>query len=140
MVKRTAEIVMGIIGIILSGLFAVMGFILNANRGMMQEMMEQEMTRDPSLTTEDTNYIMQMIDSMGPFLIGLGLISAILGLVAVVLIKGNKKPVLAGILFILAALVVGLGTFGAGFLPGLLFLIAGIMAFVRKPKEPVSMV
>ncbi|EDL65789.1 hypothetical protein BSG1_16075 [Bacillus sp. SG-1] len=131
---------MGIIGIILSGLFAVMGFILNANRGMMQEMMEQEMTRDPSLTTEDTNYIMQMIDSMGPFLIGLGLISAILGLVAVVLIKGNKKPVLAGILFILAALVVGLGTFGAGFLPGLLFLIAGIMAFVRKPKEPVSMV
>ncbi|WP_409254001.1 DUF4064 domain-containing protein [Bacillus sp. SCS-153A] len=140
MIKRTAEIVMGIIGIILSGLFAIMGFILNANSAVMQEMLEQEISRDPSLTTEDTSYIMGMIESMGPFLIGLGLISSILGLAAVLLIKGNKKPVVAGILFILAALVVGLGTFGAGFLPGLLFLIAGIMAFVRKPKEPVSMI
>jgi hypothetical protein len=140
MVKRTAEIVMGIIGIILSGLFAVMGFILNANSGELQEIMEQEINRDPSLTAEDTNYIMQLMDTMGPFLIGLGLISAVLGLIAVLLIKGNKKPVIAGILFILAALVVGLGTFGAGFLPGLLFLIAGIMAFVRKPKDPVSMI
>ncbi|WP_421384964.1 DUF4064 domain-containing protein [Bacillus salacetis] len=140
MVKRTAEIVMGVIGIILSALFAVMGFILNANRGELQEIMEQEINRDPSLTTEDTNYILQVMETMGPFLIGLGLISSILGLAAVLLIKGNRKPVIAGILFILAALVVGLGTFGAGFLPGLLFLIAGIMAFVRKPKEPVSMI
>jgi hypothetical protein len=138
MVKRTAEIVMGIIGIILSGLFAVMGFVLNTVD--LQEVMEQEINRDPSLTAEDTNYIMQMMESMGPFLIGLGLISSILGLIAVFLIKGNKRPVIAGILFILAALVVGLGTFGAGFLPGLLFLIAGIMAFARKPKEPVSQI
>ncbi|MGM0844784.1 MAG: DUF4064 domain-containing protein [Bacillota bacterium] len=138
MIKRTAEIVLGIIGIILSALFAIMGFVLNANSGAMQEMMEEEFSRDPSLTAEDTNFILQSMESVGPFLIGLGLISSILGLVAVLLIKGNKKPVISGILFILAALVVGLGTIGVGFLPGLLFLIAGIMAFVRKPKDPVS--
>ncbi|MGD6803756.1 DUF4064 domain-containing protein [Rossellomorea aquimaris] len=138
MVKRTGEIVMGVIGIILSALFAVMGFILNANSGAMQEMVEEEFSQDPTLTAEDTNFILQSMESVGPFLIGLGLISSILGLIAVLLIKGNKKPVIAGILFILAALVVGLGTVGAGFLPGILFLIAGIMAFVRKPKDPVS--
>ncbi|MGD6967962.1 DUF4064 domain-containing protein [Rossellomorea vietnamensis] len=138
MVKRTGEIVMGVIGIILSALFAVMGFVLNANSGAMQEMVEEEFSQDPTFTAEETNVILQSMESIGPFLIGLGLISSILGLVAVLLIKGNKKPVIAGILFILGALVVGLGTVGAGFLPGILFLIAGIMALVRKPKDPVS--
>ncbi|TYS18108.1 DUF4064 domain-containing protein [Rossellomorea vietnamensis] len=129
---------MGVIGIILSALFAVMGFVLNANSGAMQEMVEEEFSQDPTFTAEETNVILQSMESIGPFLIGLGLISSILGLVAVLLIKGNKKPVIAGILFILGALVVGLGTVGAGFLPGILFLIAGIMALVRKPKDPVS--
>ncbi|MGF2615939.1 DUF4064 domain-containing protein [Rossellomorea vietnamensis] len=138
MVKRTGEIVMGIIGVILSALFAVMGFVWNANSGAIEEMMQEDFSQDPTLTAEDTNFIMQSMESVGPFLIGLGLISSILGLIAVLLIKGNKKPVIAGILFIIAALVVGLGTIGVGFLPGILFLIAGIMAFVRKPKDPVS--
>jgi flagellar motor component MotA len=139
MVKRTGEIVMGIIGVVLSALFAIMGFFLNANSDEIRNSVEQEFSNDPTLTAEDTNYILQMMDSMGPFLIGLGLISSILGLIAVLLIKGNKKPIVSGILFILAALVVGLGTVGIGFLPGILFLIAGIMSFVRKSKEPVTM-
>ncbi|RIW38412.1 DUF4064 domain-containing protein [Bacillus salacetis] len=139
MVKRTGEIVMGIIGVVLSALFAIMGFFLNANSEEIRNSIQQEFSNDPTLTAEDTNYILDMMDSMGPFLIGLGLLSSILGLIAVLLIKGNKKPIISGILFILAALIVGLGTVGIGFLPGILFLIAGIMAFVRKSKEPVTM-
>jgi hypothetical protein len=135
--SRTAEVVMGMIGILFSVMFAVMGFALNDKFEEVQAEIEREFSRDLSLSAADINQIMEILDSLGQFLLGLGLISTVLAVIAVVSIKGNKKPKMAGIFFILAALVIGLGTFGAGFLPGLLFLIAGIMALVRKPKELV---
>jgi len=55
-------------------------------------------------------------------------------LLAVIFITKNRKPVLSGVLFIVSALIIGIGTFGAGLVPGILYLISGIMALVRKPK------
>ncbi|WP_456271266.1 DUF4064 domain-containing protein [Bacillus sp. AK031] len=133
--SRTAEIVMGMIGILFSVMFAVMGFAINDRFAEVHGAVEREFSRDPSLSGADINYIMEILDSVGPFLLGLGLASTVMAVIAVVLIKGNNKPKVAGIFFILAGLVIGLGTFGAGFLPGLLFLISGIMALARKPKD-----
>ncbi|MCA1062704.1 DUF4064 domain-containing protein [Rossellomorea sp. AcN35-11] len=142
MVKRTGEVVMGVIGIILSALFSIIGIVMNmgmSNPEIMSQM-EEGMASDPNLQAEgmtpgDMASVMSVAESMGSYLVILGIIASILGIIAVVFIVKNKKPVLAGVMFIIAALVIGLGTIGFGFVPGLLFLIAGIMAFVRKPKK-----
>jgi hypothetical protein len=135
-VKRTAEIVLAVIGVILSGLFAVIGVFFNAIKDdpEFQAMMDEEMSADPALAEADMGALMGIFESVGPFLVIVGIIAGVLGIIGIVAIKGNKKPVLAGVMMILAALVIGLGTIGFGFIPGLLFLIAGIMCFVRKAK------
>jgi hypothetical protein len=136
MVKRTGEVVMGIIGIVLSALFSIIGIVTNMSMGdpAIMEEMEQMMESDPAMTPQDTSFILGFAETMGWYLIVIGLIASIFGLVAVLTIVKNRKPILSGIMFILAALVIGVGTIGFGFIPGLLFLIAGIMSFVRKPK------
>ncbi|MCR8847401.1 DUF4064 domain-containing protein [Rossellomorea sp. SC111] len=142
MVKRTGEVVMGVIGIVLSALFSIIGIVLNMGTSSPEVMsqIEEGMESDPNLqesgmTAGDMSAIMETAESMGSYLVILGIIASILGIIAVMTIVKNKKPVLSGIMFIIAALVIGLGTIGFGFIPGLLFLIAGIMAFVRKPKR-----
>ncbi|MEG9298539.1 DUF4064 domain-containing protein [Mangrovibacillus sp. Mu-81] len=136
MVKRTGEVVMGIIGIVLSALFSIIGIATNMSLGdpAIMDEMQQMMESDPAMTTQDTSFILGMAETMGWYLIVIGIIASIFGLIAVLTIVKNRKPVLSGIMFIIAALVIGVGTIGFGFIPGLLFLIAGIMAFVRKPK------
>ncbi|MGF3102965.1 DUF4064 domain-containing protein [Rossellomorea sp. DUT-2] len=142
MVKRTGEVVMGVIGIILSALFSIIGIVLNmgmSNPEVMSQL-EEGMESDPNIqnaemTAGDLSSIINAAESTGSYLVILGIIASILGIIAVVTIVKNKKPVLSGIMFIIAALVIGLGTIGFGFVPGLLFLIAGIMALVRKPKK-----
>jgi hypothetical protein len=56
-------------------------------------------------------------------------------LIGVFSIKGNKKPVLAGILFIAGAVLTAIISIGFGFVPAILYLIAGIVSLVRKPKK-----
>ncbi|WP_226674634.1 DUF4064 domain-containing protein [Rossellomorea aquimaris] len=142
MVKRTGEVVMGVIGIVLSALFSIIGIVLNMGMQSPDVMsqIEEGMESDPNLqesgmTAGDMNSIMEAAESMGSYLVILGIIASIIGIIAVLTIVKNRKPVLSGIMFIIAALIIGLGTVGFGFIPGLLFLIAGIMAFVRKPKK-----
>ncbi|KPL60205.1 hypothetical protein AM506_08470 [Rossellomorea vietnamensis] len=133
---------MGVIGIVLSALFSIIGIVLNMgmNSPEVMSQIEEGMESDPNLqesgmTAGDMSAIMETAESMGSYLVILGIVASILGIIAVMTIVKNKKPVLSGIMFIIAALVIGLGTIGFGFIPGLLFLIAGIMAFVRKPKR-----
>ncbi|MBW3114564.1 MULTISPECIES: DUF4064 domain-containing protein [Bacillaceae] len=142
MVKRTGEVVMGVIGIVLSALFSIIGIVLNMGMQSPDVMsqIEEGMQSDPNLqesgmTAGDMNSIMEAAESMGSYLVILGIIASIIGIIAVLTIVKNRKPVLSGIMFIIAALIIGLGTVGFGFIPGLLFLVAGIMAFVRKPKK-----
>lgn len=142
MVKRTGEVVMGVIGIILSALFSIIGIVVNMGMSDPEVMsqLEEGMESDPNIqnaemTAGDLSSIISAAESAGSYLVILGIIASILGIIAVLTIVKNKKPVLSGIMFIIAALVIGLGTIGFGFVPGLLFLIAGIMALVRKPKK-----
>ncbi|WP_227521552.1 MULTISPECIES: DUF4064 domain-containing protein [Bacillus] len=134
--KRSTEMILAVIGIVLSGLLSMIGFLVNslATNSDFQDSMKDELAADPALAAEDLEGFFGMIESVGPTLIIVGIVSLILGLVGTWAIKGNKKPILAGIALILAAVVITVGTVGFGFLPGLLFLIAGIMCFVRKPK------
>ena len=138
--KRTTEIVLAVIGIVLSGLLSLIGMLVNsfAGNSEFQDSIRDELATDPTIAAEDLEGFFGMIESVGPTLIIVGLVSLLFGLVGVWAIKGNKKPILAGIMLVLAAVIITLGTVGFGFVPGLLFLIGGIMCFVRKPKSSTT--
>ncbi|WP_167578602.1 DUF4064 domain-containing protein [Jeotgalibacillus proteolyticus] len=142
--KRTGEIVLSVIGVIINILMLVGVFLLNAffSDEQVRREFEQELENDPDLAASGMNVsdIIDLFSGLGTYFIIVVLISTILSIVAIVVVRGNRKPKLAGGLLIGSALLVGLGTLLLGWLPALLFLIAGIMCFARKPKvtEPVS--
>ncbi|MDG5472900.1 DUF4064 domain-containing protein [Jeotgalibacillus sp. ET6] len=136
--KRTAEIVLSVIGVILN-ILVVLGIFLTNNFLSDEEVrteLEAEMANDPDLaaTGTDMSGVMDMLSGLGMFFNIVIIISTILSIVAIVVLRGNRKPKLAGGLLLGSAVLVFLGTFFIGFLPALLFLIAGIMCFARKPK------
>ncbi|WP_422124584.1 DUF4064 domain-containing protein [Planococcus sp. X10-3] len=140
--KRTAEIVLGIIGALGFALLAALGgFVIwmQDNRDFLEEAMTG--TGDPSteFSTEEFETMLDLVGSGGWVLLISSIAAIVLGIVAMVLLKGNKKPVIAGIIFIAVAVIVSIATAGGGILAGLFYLIAGIMCLVRKPKTTLEM-
>ena len=142
--KRTAEIVLTVIGIIVNILMIVGVFLLNIlfSDEQLQREVERELQNDPALADAgiDPALITSLFSGLGTYFIIVVLISTILSIVAVVVVRGNRKPKLAGGLLIGSAVLVGVATVFLGWLPALLFLIAGIMCFARKTKieEPIT--
>ncbi|MFB1082933.1 DUF4064 domain-containing protein [Jeotgalibacillus sp. JSM ZJ347] len=136
--KRTAEGALTIIGIVLNVLMIVGVFLMSAlfSDPTVQQDIETEFQNDPALAEAgiDPAMITDWFANLGVFFNVVVIISTILSLIAVFAMKRNKKPKLAGGLLIASALVVGVATLLIGWLPALLFLIAGIMCFARKPK------
>lgn len=137
--KRTGEITLGIIGIVFSAigfLFGLFFLVLFRSEEFKSEMM-LETANDPNLSIEEVESVITFFSGFGGAIIVSAILGIIIGLIAVIFIKGNKKPKAAGWLFIIGAILVGLISMGSGFISALLFLIAGIMCFVRKaPVEP----
>ncbi|MBM7599667.1 cytochrome bd-type quinol oxidase subunit 2 [Virgibacillus halotolerans] len=134
--KRTGEIVLGVIGAIFYGLGALFGVIMLFLKN--QQDFLREIYEDPEFADVfDFNSLVNSLAAGGWTLIITSLIALILGIIAIVFIKGNKKPKAAGIIFIVTAVVITIVTFGAAILPGIFFLIAGIMCLVRKPQTVI---
>lgn len=135
--KRTAEVVLTIIGALGFVFIAAIGGImiwLQNNRGIMEESFNEMAAETPEIGMGDLDEMLNMLGTGGWFLAIASVVAVILGIVAMVLLKGNKKPVVAGIILISTAVIVSFVTGGAGVLAGIFYLIAGIMALVRKPK------
>ncbi|HEY4553810.1 MAG TPA: DUF4064 domain-containing protein [Bacillaceae bacterium] len=134
--KRTGEVTLGIIGIVFSALMSLLGIAFTwLSSSDARGMLEEELAADPNLAASDIPLIMDFFEMGGWVLIAAAVLGFVFGLIAVISITGNKKPKLAGWMFIAAAVLIGLISLGAGFLPAILYLIAGIMCFVRKPQQ-----
>ncbi|WP_227396454.1 DUF4064 domain-containing protein [Jeotgalibacillus aurantiacus] len=138
--KRTAEGVLTIIGIVINFLMiggALLILALFSDPVARQEF-EMQFQADPALADAGVtpDQVFGIVDSLGFAFNIVVIISIILSFVALFAMKRNKKPKLAGSLLIASALLVGVATILLGWLPALLFLIAGIMCFARKPKVP----
>lgn len=141
--KRTGEFVLGIFGIILSALTILGGiFFMWASKS---NEVKNALLEDPEieymLNSEgvDLNAIFTGMSGIGIALIIVAIIGVIFGIIAVINIKGNKNSKLAGIMFLIGAVLVGVISLGTAFLPALLYLIAGIMCFARKvPQETIE--
>ncbi|MBO1004923.1 DUF4064 domain-containing protein [Pseudogracilibacillus auburnensis] len=133
--KRTGEFILGMAGIILSALMTLFGFFFLwiSNSEEVRSIVISEFQNDPNLNISDIDLILGFFPVAGWLVIIAALTGVIFGLIGVISVKGNKKPKLAGAMFIIGAILQGLISVGFGFLPALIFLIAGIMCLVRKP-------
>ncbi|MBN8237311.1 DUF4064 domain-containing protein [Halobacillus kuroshimensis] len=140
--KRTAEIVLTVIGIVLFGLPIILsGILLNTkdNPQVRQEL--ESFMNSPEMQMEGQMNINQIVDAMGSFAMFVLIASLIaigLGILAIVFLKGDKKPKAAGIILIITAVIFTFATFGMGLFGAAAFLIAGIVALVRKKKSTVE--
>ena len=147
--KRTGEKVLSIIATILNvfgcGLLILMLFgsnmLLDAgmNDPIFQNELETEMYAS-GLTEAEIDDALLFMDGFLSVIGGIGWVFVVISVIAIVLgivgaVKVNKNAKLAGILFIIAAVLSGIIS-----LPGILLIIAAIMCFVRKPKsEEISL-
>ncbi|QHJ69868.1 DUF4064 domain-containing protein [Planococcus halotolerans] len=141
--KRTAEIVLGIIGALgYAFMAAIGGFMLWMQNN--RDLIETELTTgtgDPTtdFSMEEFEAAMDMLGAGGWIVLISAIAAIVLGIVAMVLLKGNKKPVVAGIIFIATAIIISITTTGLGVIAGIFYLIAGIMCLVRKPQTTLEM-
>lgn len=132
--KRTIERVLTWIGIVLQILGVVLMAVLipmMGNGEVKEAFISQMMQEDSSFTYEDGNTIFSTFSGLLTTGLVLGIILLIIALIAVFLI--SKKPKVAGVLLIIAGVISFLGNW----INAVLWLVAGNMLLVRKPKEPI---
>ncbi|RNF38540.1 DUF4064 domain-containing protein [Planococcus salinus] len=140
-INRTGERILGIIGAVFNVLVIfLMIFLLTSLSGFEgspeQQQLEQEIMNDPALS--DPEEAQMVVDAVNVFIGGSGIvfwviiailvISTIFAILAIVNLKGDRNPRLAGLFFILAGVFAGLLS-----ITSILFYIAAIMCFARKP-------
>lgn len=134
--KRTAEIILIVLGMLVYGFFALMGAAviwLQNNREKAKEFFEESSSNENTFTLEEFEEAINQIGNSG-WIFTLTLLGAIvIGIVALILLKGNKFPKPAGLLLIFAALVFTIVIGISAGIGGVFFLIAGLMCIVRKP-------
>src|SRR5690625_4901880 len=74
------------------------------------------------------------IGTSGWIVLSGSILAILLGLVAIFLLRQNKHPKAAGIILLATAVISTFMTFFLGFIGGIIYVITGIMALVRKPK------
>ncbi|WZY00090.1 DUF4064 domain-containing protein [Bacillus sp. FSL W7-1360] len=140
--KRTAERVLGIIGLVL---FVIGGGLLamsvpQQQSGQLEEAIIEQLSKGSEgqeLTADDYELAEFFAElPYGTFALA-SFIAAVAGLVAVIIV--SKKPVISGVLFlamiVIYGLMVGLWMFLLSFLPIIMYLIAGIMSLVRRGSK-----
>ncbi|PAD20297.1 DUF4064 domain-containing protein [Terribacillus saccharophilus] len=135
MLKRTAEKVLAIIGAIVFLITAVMTTVQVATYD--PEAAREQILESGVDQTVDTGMIADIAGSIGIFVIIVSVISAILGIVAAVRLKTDRKQTGIGIMLIIVALVGSIGTFLSGFIGGMVYIIAGVMVLARRPADEI---
>ena len=64
-------------------------------------------------------------------------IAAVLSIVGVIFLKTDRRAVLSGILFLVSAVTLLIGTVGLAFVPMVLLFIIGLMSLIRKPNTDI---
>ena len=138
-ISRTGERVLGIIGIVFNVITIILLAWLITSLSSLEgtaefEQFQQEIMNDPAFegSPEEAQMVVDfMMNGIGVFgwaLVAMLVLSTIFAIVALVNLKKTKSASLAGIFFILAGLLAGILS-----PTSILFYIAAIMCFVRKP-------
>ncbi|WP_284141422.1 MULTISPECIES: DUF4064 domain-containing protein [unclassified Virgibacillus] len=129
--KRTGEMVLGVIGVGMDALFMLLGIvvliIMNSGVGLLEQGINE-------LGYGGFNQFLYLFINLIWIPIVSCVISFVLGIIG--LLNLSKKPNVAGAFFIAATVVSSWLIFTGIAFQSLLYLIAGIMCFVRKPDRP----
>lgn len=139
--KRTGEVVLGILGILFFVGLSALGFFLAAlmkSDTVKDEIQKEVMENEQGLTIADIDSFINLIGGAGWYFVVISLIAVALGILALLLLRGEKNPKAAGIILIVTGVVGTLITVGFGIISGLFYLIAGIMCLTRKPQTPMD--
>ncbi|WP_099156667.1 DUF4064 domain-containing protein [Virgibacillus ndiopensis] len=130
--NRTVERVLGIIGIAMDALIAIFALVL-----LVIVTSSIDWIIDPISTQFEfiNNFLFVFAQLLWIPIIS-SLVTFIFGLIAVVKVKKNAK--LAGFLFIAAGVISSWFLFTIGAFQSLLYLVAGIMCFVKKTERDVQ--
>ena len=144
---RTWEKALGIIGIVLNIIAIILTIVAVINIGefegsVLEAQLQEDILNDPTLTPEEAEATVALMggfaEAFGVFgwiIVAVLALATALAITAVVSLNDNRKPKLAGILFVIAGILSGLLS-----LTALIFYVAAIMCFVRRPplaEEPV---
>ncbi|KGP74600.1 DUF4064 domain-containing protein [Pontibacillus yanchengensis] len=138
--SRKAEIIITIIGMVMfTGLFGLSIIFLSVQgdpefQQMLQDSLNETYSQMEGGQTINLEEMANMISSFTTYLLVASLAGIGLGGLSLFFLKGNKKPKAAGIILIVTAVIGTIATLFLSFFGGVAYLIAGIMALVRKPK------
>ena len=132
---RRLEIIIGILGTLIYAFNAFMGGMLIWLKGNEEETVREFYTNNPDASEVDVDTLISSMDTSGWVLIILSVLAIVLGIIAMVLLKEDKKPKVAGIIFIATATITMF--FGMGIMVGAAYFIAGLLCFFRKPQPPL---
>lgn len=141
--KRTGEIVLGVIGIIVYAFFALLGALIiwiQNNQDTLKQFMDEAAKNDPenAMTPEELNEAFEAIGNSGWLILSAALVIAVVGIVALVFLKGNKRPKPAGIMLIVVGVVSVFFLGQLAMIGAIPYVVAGIMCLVRKPPVPLD--
>lgn len=131
MVKRTAEKVLVIIGAVI---FLISTVTTAIGLGASDSSTANQLS-DMGYSQEEASLVTDLVGGISIWFIIVYVICAILGFVSLRMLKPDRQAKGAGILLIITAVLGTILTIFTGFISGILYLIAGIMAIVRKPVE-----
>jgi cytochrome bd-type quinol oxidase subunit 2 len=133
--KRKAEKMMALIGIVLYGFLLIIGgamVVQHDNNDFIKFI--EDTAAEQQTERVDVDTLIDFIGVTGSILVIVGVVSIILGLIAITFLKENKKPNAAGTTFTVVGVLSIFCTVGLAAFPGILFIISGIMSWVRKPR------
>lgn len=131
-IKRTIEHILTWIGVALQALIAIMFLVLKplmSNDSFKDQMIRESQNQGNTLSASEMNQGFDALGSFFSFLTWGAVITLVLAIIGGILI--SKKPKIAGILLIIAALVAIM----SNWISAILWIVAGIMLLVRKGKK-----
>lgn len=130
MIKRKGEKIMGIISIVLNAIGVGFGaLILSVGPSFYDEINEVLKEEGETLPIET---LQASVHAFGTQFMVVSAIAAVLSIVGVIFLKTDRRAVLSGILFLVSAVTLLIGTVGLAFAPMVLLFIIGLMSFLFK--------
>ncbi|AMM99235.1 DUF4064 domain-containing protein [Bacillus pumilus] len=135
MISRKGEKIMGIISIVLNAIGVGFGaLILSVGPSFYNEINEVLQEEGETLPIET---LQASVNAFGTQFMVVSGIAAVLSIVGVILLKTDRRAVISGVLFLVSAVTLLIGTIGLAFAPMVLLFIIGLMSLIRKPNTDI---
>src|SRR5699024_3872106 len=119
------------------GTILISTVLLYSNRDEIRKLFQEDYVKEEALPVrfESIDAILNIFISLGWLVVLTIFVGSVFGTLSLYYFVGNKNPRAVSILAIVSAVIIPLDTFLSGFIPAILFLIAGVMGLMRKTSN-----